>query len=64
MLFSDAGLSDDGGGATGADTSMGLDGIGGGTVGEMLARGADAGAPTFRFTCISNSPTCCKVIDK
>lgn len=43
-------------GAVGADSTMGLDGIGGGTVGEMAERGALT-TPILRFKCISNSPT-------
>lgn len=45
-----------GAGAVETDSTMGLDGIGGGTVGEMEDRGAFT-TPMFRFKCISNSPT-------
>lgn len=49
---------DGGGGATGAETSMGSVGIGGGVVGEILDKGEGAFmAPTFLFICISKSPT-------
>lgn len=56
LVFSDEDFGGDGGGAAGADSTMGLDGIGGGVVGEMLDKGALM-APTFRFKCISKSPT-------
>lgn len=49
-----------GGVAAGADTSIGLDGIGGAVVGEMFDIGT-LEAPTFRFICISKSPTYHKV---
>lgn len=46
----------DGGGEAGADSTMGSVGIGGAVVGEIPDMGAFM-APTFRFRCISNSPT-------
>lgn len=49
-------LGGDGGGAAGADSTMGLDGIGGGDVGDIWDNGATV-APMFRFKCISKSPT-------
>ena len=49
-------LGGDGGGVAGSDSTIGLVGIGGGDVGEMLDNGALV-APMFRFKCISKSPT-------
>lgn len=45
-----------GGGGAGADSTMGLVGIGGGVIGETMDIGAVV-APTFLLTFISNSPT-------
>lgn len=62
VAFSEDVFGGDGVVATGADTSIGLVGIGGGSVGEMLDRGAFI-APTLRRKCISKSPTFHKAID-
>lgn len=56
LLFSGDDFGGDGGSVSGADSTIGLLGIGGGVVGEMLDRGAFV-APMFRLRCISNSPT-------
>ena len=50
-------FSEDEFGGNGADSSIGLLGIGGGVVGEMLDNGAFV-APMLRLRCISNSPIC------
>lgn len=57
LIFSGDDFGGNGGGVPGADSSIGLLGIGGGVVGEMLDKGALV-APMFRLRCISNSPTC------
>ena len=56
LFFSGDDFGGDGGGVAGADSTMGLLGIGGGVMGDMFDIGAVA-APIFRFRCISNSPT-------
>ena len=60
--FSEEGFGGDGGGVTAADSFIGLVGMGGAVVGEMLDKGAFV-APTFRFRCISKSPICQKATD-
>lgn len=55
-LFFSGDFGGDGGRVAGADSSIGLLGIGGGVVGEMLDKGALV-APMFRLICISKSPT-------
>lgn len=54
VVFSTEDLDGDGDGETAADTSIGGVGIGGSGVDDI--KGAFA-APTFRFRCISKSPT-------
>jgi len=56
FFFSGDDFGGDGGRVPGADSSIGLDGIGGGVVGEMLDKGTVV-APMFRLICISKSPT-------
>jgi hypothetical protein len=61
LIFSGDDFGGNGSGVASADSYIGLLGIGGGVVGEMLDNGAfDAPtfAPMFRLRCISNSPTC------
>lgn len=59
LVFSGDDFGGDDCGVLGADSSIGLLGIGGGVVGEMLDKGAFV-APMLRLRCISNSPTCNK----
>ena len=56
LFFSGDDFGGDGGRLLGADSSIGLLGIGGGVVGEMLDKGTFV-APMFRLICISKSPT-------
>lgn len=66
VCFSGEGFGGGGGGGGGglaaAVSFIGLVGIGGAAVGEMLDNGAFV-APTFRFRCISKSPICHKATD-
>lgn len=57
LVFSEDDVGGNGCAVVGADSSIGLLGIGGGVVGEMLDNGAFV-APMLRLRCISNSPTC------
>lgn len=56
VAFSEEDFGAGAGGGAGADSTMGLLGIGGAAAGEMLDTGALV-APIFRFKCISKSPT-------
>lgn len=56
LVFSGDDFDGDGGRVEGADSTIGLVGIGSGVVGEMLDIRAFV-APMFRFIFISNSPT-------
>lgn len=55
VVFAGEDFGEDTGGEAGADSFMGLEGIGGATVGEMVDTGALV-APMFRFKCIWKSP--------
>ena len=57
LVFSEDDVGGNGCTVAGADSFIGLLGIGGGVVGEMLDNGAFV-APMLRLRCISNSPTC------
>ena len=60
--FAGEGFGGDGSGVAATISFIGLVGIGGAVVGEMLDKGA-CKAPTFRFRCISKSPICHKATD-
>ena len=57
LVFSGEDFVGGGGGATGAESTIGLVGIGGGIVGEIPDMGTCVAPPMFRLRCISKSPT-------